>query len=178
MNKYQIAKRYSRTLINMVDIAQVGKVIAEIIAFSSALDANKKLRLLLASRIFSEEERSKALKELLPHLRMSQETQKFLTFIVSEGHLDAIKDVIKITIEMYNEKLKKAKALLISPVPMSGNYIERLKTALKALTRKDVEIESRIDESLIGGFIVKVGSTIYDSSIKGQLASLRAELTR
>jgi len=67
---------------------------------------------------------------------------------------------------------------VVSPVTLEKNYINRLKSSLKALTRRDIDIESRIDTSLLGGFIVKVGSTVYDSSLKGQLRLLRAALTK
>ncbi|MBI4653511.1 MAG: ATP synthase F1 subunit delta [Nitrospirae bacterium] len=178
MNKYQIAKRHGRLLLNTVDVSRIPEGIEEVKTFASILEANKKLKLLFASRLFSPEEQDKVLKEFLPHLKISQETRKFLTSIVIQGHLNAIKEIIKISTEMYNEKLKKVKALVISPVTLGGDYTERLKLSLKAITQRDVEIESELDPSLIGGFVVKVGSTIYDSSIKGQLASLRAELTR
>ena len=46
------------------------------------------------------------------------------------------------------------------------------------MTKRDVDIDSKIDPALLGGFIVKIGSTIYDSSLKGQLRLLRTELTK
>ena len=67
---------------------------------------------------------------------------------------------------------------MTTPVALEEKYISRLKSALTSLTDREVQIESRLDPSLIGGFIVKVGSTVYDSSLKGQLQLLRAELTR
>lgn len=178
MKKYQIARRCSRALFSMVDISQAPKVIEEITAFSLILDRDRKLKLLFATELFSEEERNRALEELLTHLRVLPETKKFLTFIISQGHLKLIKEIIKISVEIYNEKLKKVKALVISPIPLRENYIERLRTALRVLTQRDVEIEMELDKSLIGGFTVKVGSTIYDSSLKYQLGLLRAELTK
>lgn len=177
MNRYQIAKRLSSALLNTVDISRFPKIIEEIKAFSSIIDRDKKLKVLFASQVFSEEERSKALKELLPHLKISTETKKFFTFIITKGYLNTIKEIIKIATEMYNEKLKKVKALVMSPFPLSDNYIERLKTNLKTMTQKDVDVESQIDTTLIGGFVIKVGSTIYDNSLKGQLNLLKTTLT-
>jgi F0F1-type ATP synthase delta subunit len=53
-----------------------------------------------------------------------------------------------------------------------------LKNALKNITKMDVEVENQVDPSLLGGFVVKVGSTIYDNSLKGQLRLLKAELMK
>jgi F0F1-type ATP synthase delta subunit len=49
---------------------------------------------------------------------------------------------------------------------------------LKNLIDRDVDIENEVDPSLLGGFVVRVGSTIYDSSVKGQLRLLKSELMR
>ncbi len=178
MNKNQIAKKYSRSLINTVDVADIPEVIAEFKVFSKLIDTNRKLKILFAGQIFSEAEKETALMGLLSCLKASSHTEKYLKLIIMQGRLIAIKEIIKALTDAYNEKLKKVKALVISPVTMERNYIDRLRDVLKVLTQRDIEIESRLDSSLLGGFIVKVGSTIYDSSLKGQFQLLRAELTR
>ena len=94
------------------------------------------------------------------------------------GSLPGLKDTIKSLLVLYEEKIRKVTAEVTAPVALDEKFISRLKTALTSLTDRNVEIESRQDPSLIGGFIVKVGSTVYDSSLKGQLQLLRAELTR
>lgn len=178
MSKTQIARKYSRTLINTFDISALPAILEGLQAFSKLLDISKKLKIILGSRIFSEGEKDKALKTLLPHLKISQQTEKFLKIIIMQGHLFAIKEIIKASLAAYNERLKKATAFVISPVILERNHIDRLKNVLKLLTRREIDIESQVDPSLLGGFIVKVGSTIYDNSIKGQLRLLRTELTR
>ncbi len=178
MNKNQIAKKYSKALLSSTDISDIPKIVEEMKAFAELLETNRQLKLLFAGQIFSEDEKGKAFAALQPLLKMSAGTEKFLKLIILHGHLAAIKEVISASINVYNETEKKATAVVISPVELDTSYTDRLKTALKELTKKDVDIESEVDPSLLGGFIVKVGSTIYDSSIKGQLRMLKAELMR
>lgn len=178
MNKNQIAKKYSKALLSSVEISKIPIVIEELKAFSQIIDKNRKLKLLFAGQIFSEEEKDKALNAILPNLKFSSYTEKFLKLLVIQGHLAAMKEVIIASINAYNERQKKAAAVVISSVPLDKNYTERLKIALKAMTQKEIDVESQVDPSLLGGFIVKVGSTIYDSSLKGQLRLLRAELMK
>lgn len=178
MNKNQIAKKYSKALLSSTDISDIPKIVEEMKAFAELLETNRQLKLLFAGQIFSEDEKGKAFAALQPLLEMSAGTEKFLQLIILHGHLSAIKEVIAASINVYNEAEKKATAVVISPVALDTSYTDRLKTALKELTKKDVDIESEVDPSLLGGFIVKVGSTIYDSSIKGQLRMLKAELMR
>ncbi len=178
MNKNQIAKKYSKALLGSVEISKIPVVIEELKAFSQLIDTNRKLKLLFAGQIFSEGEKEGALGALLPVLKLSSHTEKFLKLIIVQGHLAAIKETIIASINAYNERQKKATAVVISSVPLDKNYTERLRITLKAMTRKEVDVESQVDPSLLGGFIVKVGSTIYDSSLKGQLRLLRAELMK
>lgn len=159
-------------------ISEVPRVIEELKAFSELLVINRQLKLLLAGQIFSTNEKEKAFGAILPLLKLSAQSEKFLKQIIIQGHLSAIKEIITSSIISYNESQKKASAVVISPVALDKTYTERLKAVLKKLTKKEIDIESEVDPSLLGGFIVKVGSTIYDSSIKGQLRLLRAELMR
>jgi ATP synthase F1 delta subunit len=178
MNKAQIAKKYSKVLINTVDTSDIPKVTKELSAFSKLIDTNRKLKLLFTSQIFSEDERNRALRELLPYLKISSQTEKFLKLIIIHGYLSAIKEIIKVSDSLYDEKLKRVTALVTTPVSLDEIHINRLKTALKTLTRREVEIKSQLDPSLLGGFIVKVGSTVYNSSLRGQLRLLKIELTK
>ena len=178
MNKNQIAKKYSRAMTNSVEISEIPKVIQEFKAFSRLLDANRQLQLLFAGQIFSENEKEKAFNALKPLLKFNAGTVKFLKLIIVHGHLSALKEIIAASIDVYNERQKKATALVVSSVKLDKKYTERLKSALKQMTNREITVENRIDESLLGGFIVKVGSTIFDSSVKGQLRLLRAELMR
>jgi ATP synthase F1 delta subunit len=178
LNKAQIAKRFSKALVNTVETSAVPKVIEELTLFLKLLDSDKNIRIFFVSQIFSDDEKLKALKDVLSHVNASAETGKFLDLLISQGVLSALKEIIKASVALYEEKINKVTAQVTAPVALDDSYINRLKSALASLTSRDVDIESDIDPSLIGGFIVKVGSTVYDSSIKGQLQLLRAELTR
>ncbi len=178
MNKNQIAKKYSRSLINTRETADIPGVLEALHIFSRLMDANKKLRILFASQLFTDDEKGKALESVISQLKITAQGKKFLRLIIMQGHMPAIKEIIKASVDAYNEKLKKQTAVVISTVTLEEGYISRLKNALKVMTQKDIEIESEIDPSLLGGFIVKVGSTVYDSSLKGQFRLLKADLLK
>ena len=178
MNKNQIAKKYSRAILNTVNLADVPRVIEELKAFSALIDDNRQLRLLFAGQIFTDEEKGKAFASIKPSLKFNTNTEKFLNLIITQGQLSAMKEIIAYSINVYNEKQKKATAVVVSPVSLNKSYADRLKVALKKLIDRDVEIENEVDPSLLGGFVVRVGSTIYDSSVRGQLRLLKSELMR
>jgi ATP synthase F1 delta subunit len=178
LNKNQIAKRYSKLLINTVNISDIPQTIEELKVFARVILLNRKFKILFESPIFSEEEKEEALKELLSYLKASQQTEKFLKILILRRHLFAINEVIAASIAAYNEKLKRMTAMVISSIALEQAYLDRLKNALKNITKRDIDIENQVDPSLLGGFVVKIGSTIYDNSLRGQLRLLRAELMR
>lgn len=178
MNKNQIAKKYSRALINSVEISEIPNVVQEFKGFAQLMEKNRQLKLLFAGQIFNEGEKEKAFNALAPLLVFNSNTEKFLKLIIIQGHLFAMKEIIAASIDAYNERQKKATAVVVSSVALDENYTDRLKNALKQMTDREITVENQIDESLLGGFIVKVGSTIFDSSVRGQLRLLRAELMR
>ncbi len=178
MNKNQIAKKYSRAILNTVKFSDIPVLIGELKAFSSLIDDNRQLKLLFAGQIFTDEEKAKAFSSVKPSLKFNAGTEKFLNLIITRGELSAMKEIIAYTINVYNEKQKKATAVVISPVSLGKGYADRLKAALKNMIDRDVDIENEVDPSLLGGFVVRVGSTIYDSSVKGQLRLLKSELMR
>jgi ATP synthase F1 delta subunit len=178
LNKNQIAKKYSRAIINSVEVTELPTMIEELKAFAGLIEENRQLKLLFAGQIFSESEKGKAFDALAPALKLNDNTTKYLKIIIVQGHLSAINEVITATIDAYNDKQKKATAVVVSSIALDSTNTERLKEALKKMTDREVTIENETDESLLGGFIVKVGSTIFDSSVKGQLRLLKAELMR
>jgi len=165
-------------LISSLPISEMPAVIEEFKAFSQLIDAKRKLKLLFAGKIFTEAEKAKAFEALSPVLRLNPNTDKFLKHIIIEGHLTAMKEIIAASVDAYNDRQKKATAVVLSSVALEGKFTQRLKDALRLMTGRDITVENHVDESLLGGFIVKVGSTIFDSSLKGQLRLLKTELMR
>lgn len=178
MNKNQIAKKYSRALINTCEASEIPEALKAFQTFLRLIEADKKLRLLFTSRLFTDDEKGKALVSVLAQLKISGKGEKFIKLIIMQGHLAAMKEIIAALISAHNDRLNKQTATVISTVALEKGYIERLKNTLQAMTHKEIEIENEIDPDLLGGFIVKVGSTVYDSSLKGQFRLLKSELLK
>jgi ATP synthase F1 delta subunit len=118
------------------------------------------------------------MKELSGKLNLSESTVGFILSLSANGLISSLAVVIQILTALYLEKKKRAKAMVVTPVDTDGKYDDVLKSSLKRLTGRDIEIEYVIDPSLLGGVLVKVGSTMYDSSIKGQLRLLKDDLVK
>ena len=103
---------------------------------------------------------------------------RFVLSLSANAAVSSLPAVIQALTALYLERMKKAKAMVVTPVDTGGKYDDVLKSSLKRLTGRDIDIEYVIDPSLLGGVLVKVGSTMYDSSIKGQLRLLKDDLVK
>jgi len=172
------AKKYARMLFNITGVDMAERAVTELNIINDLMNGSKEIRNFFLSPLFSEEERQKTIGDLSERLGLSEEVSKFLVFIAQHKAMSALPDIIRHFVNIYFEKKKKAKATVITPFRFNGKYEDRLVASLRKLTGRDVDIEYLYDPELLGGIVVKVGSTMYDSSLKGQLRLLKEELIK
>jgi ATP synthase F1 delta subunit len=172
------AKKYAKTFISIVGIEEAPKALAELALIDALMTKSREFRSLLVNPGFSAAEKENGLKQVAARLSLSDKMLRFVSHLTQAGVISALSEVIKAATVIYLERKKKAKATVLTPVEISAKHEERLKASLKKLLEKDVDIEYVMDPSLLGGILVKVGSTMYDSSIKGQLRLLKDELIK
>jgi len=172
------AKKYAKTLINVVGIDGAPQALTELAAVGNLMSKNRDFKSLLVSPVFSQPDREKALKQIAGKIMLSEKVVRFVMHLSEFRLIAALPEIIKLAAAIYLEKKRRAKAVVLTSIEISKDYEERLKRSLNKLTDRDVDIEFVMEPALLGGIIVKVGSTMYDTSIKGQLRLLRDELIK
>jgi ATP synthase F1 delta subunit len=172
------AKRYANALLRKVGIENAPQVIAELDAVNNLMIKSKEFKSLLVSPQFTSDERKNVIRGISDKIKLSEETVKFTNYLSELRAILSLPDIIRIATNLYFEKKKKAKAIVMTPIEISKEYENTIKSSLKKVTERDVDIEYVLDPSLLGGLVIKVGSTMYDTSIKGQLRLLRDELIK
>ena len=178
MKPVKEAKKYAKTFINIVGLEEAPKALAELALLENLMTKSREFRSLLVNPGFSSTERESGLKQVAVRFCLSEKIVKFVVHLTEIRVISALSEVIKTATVIYLEKMKRAKATVMTPVEVSAKNEERLKASLKKLLGKDVDIEYVMDPSLLGGILVKVGRTMYDSSVKGQLRLLKDELIK
>ncbi len=178
MKPVKEAKKYAKTFISIVGIEDAPKALAELAVIDNLMLKSKEFRSMLLNPGFSQAEKEKALKQVAEKANLSEKILKFIVHLSEIRVIAALSEIIKIATIIYLEKKRRAKATVLTPVEISKGHEDRLKASLKKLIQKDIDMEFVIDPSLLGGVLVKVGSTMYDSSIKGQLRLLKDELIK
>lgn len=178
MKPVKEAKKYAKTLINVVGIDEVPRALAELGVIEETMARSREFRNLLVNPAFSKEEKDKVLKLLAEKIKLSEKSLKFVIHLSDNMAVTALPEIIRIATSIYREKKKRAKAVVMTPVEITDGFAARIKASLEKLIKRDVDLEYVLDPSLLGGVLVKVGSTMYDSSIKGQLRLLKDELVK
>ncbi len=172
------AKRYARMLFNLTGAEKAEETIDILTQLADIIEENKEVKNFFYSPLVSPEERSKAIEAVAERFGFSEDLKKFIIYISNLKAMDALRDIIRHYTNIYYERQRKTKATVITPIKFNGKYEERLVEALKKLTQREVELEYIYDPELLGGIVVKVGSTMYDSSLRGQLNLLKEQLSR
>jgi len=172
------AKRYANALLRNVGIENAPQAITEINAVSNLMVISKEFKSLLINPQFTSEERGKVIKQIAGRIKLSENTVKFIIYLSEVRVILFLPEIIRIATNPYNEKKRKAKAVVMTPIEISKDYDNMLRSSLKKVTDRDVDIEYVMDPSLLGGILIKIGSTMYDTSIKGQLRLLKDELIK
>lgn len=161
-----------------IDLKDFPQALSELVAINDLMNANKEFKSLLINPLFTSEERTKVIGQLSGKLKLSDYIVKFILHLSEVGVIRALPEVIRIATSLYLEKKKKAKATIATPLPITKEQENRLRASLKKVTDKELDIEYAIDPSLLGGVLVRIGSTMYDTSLKGQLRLLKDELIK
>jgi ATP synthase F1 delta subunit len=172
------AKKYAKTLINIVGLDAVPGALTELTIIEQLMSKNGDFRNLLVNPSFSQTERKNALEQVASKAQLSDKMLQFIVHLTDTKVIVGLSQIIRTATTIYMEKKKQAKATVLSPVKLSEGHEERLRASLRQMIKKEVEVDFQLDETLLGGVLVKVGSTMYDSSIKGQLRLLKDELIK
>ncbi|MBV7440192.1 ATP synthase F1 subunit delta [Weeksellaceae bacterium TAE3-ERU29] len=176
MANYRVAKRYAKAFMEVLPAERQEVVIGEMRDIIKSLKANKNLRAFLGSPIISEEKKLSISKDIFK--AFSNETQNLIMLLIKNGRSENLKEVANSVIEQYRTLNGIKKAIITSATPLTEeqlNDIVQEVTRNLAIESKKIEVEQKIDESLIGGFILRVDDKQFDTSIKTRLNKIKQE---
>jgi F-type H+-transporting ATPase subunit delta len=169
-----MAGRYATALFELArDEKSIDAVKADLDRFEALLTESPDLTRLVRSPVFSAEQQAKALTAVLGLAGIGGLTAKFLQVVAQNRRLFAVRAILK----DFRTLVARHKGEVTAEVTLAQKPDERqlaaIKDALHAVTGKDVQVEVKVDPSIIGGLIVKVGSRMVDSSLRTKLKSIK-----
>jgi F-type H+-transporting ATPase subunit delta len=174
-----VGSRYAQALF---ELAEQENALAAVEADLKGLEALRAesgdLRRLLKSPAFSAEDKGKALAAVAGAAGVSPLTKKFLGLIAANGRASALPAVTAAFVRLAAARRGAVAAEVVTAVPLSAAQQKGVAAALRQALGKDPELTTRVDPALLGGIRVRVGSRLFDASLKSRLDSLKFALKR
>ena len=173
-----MAGRYASALFSLArEGNSTDQVAASLDAFDQMIGESADLERLVRSPVFSAAEQVKALSSLLDPAGITGIAANFIKLVAAKRRLFSIREMIR-TYHLLNDSYRGvARAEVTSASPLSDAHVGALKEALKGVTGgKEVEVTAKVDPSIIGGLVVKLGSRMVDGSLRTKLNSIRTRM--
>lgn len=169
-----VAGRYATALFEIArDGNIIDKVEADVAALSAALEESPDLRSMISSPVLTREEQGAAFRAISQRMGFGPEVTNTLGLMAANRRLFVLPGVLKQLKALIADYRGEVTAEVRTAQPLSDGQTRALAEKLKASVGKDVTLNVTVDESLIGGLVVKVGSRMIDTSIRAKLAALQ-----
>ena len=169
-----IAARYASAVFELAkDQSDLKKLESNVDDLAAALDASEDLRDLISSPVYSRNAQGAAIVAVADKMKLMPIVSSTLGLMASKRRLFVLPALIAALRARIADEKGEVTAEVISAKAMTKTQSDKLAKAIKARVGKDVKIDATVDESLIGGLVVRVGSKMIDTSIRSKLNSLQ-----
>jgi F-type H+-transporting ATPase subunit delta len=169
-----MAGRYATALFELaLEEHAIDAVKADLERFNTLLAESPDLQRLVRSPVFTAEEQTKALSAVMDKTGIEGIAARFLKVVSSNRRLFAALDMIRGFRTLVAQHKGETSATVTVAEKPTDAHLAAIKDALKAVTKKDVQIEVKVDPSIIGGLIVKLGSRMVDTSLRTKLNAIK-----
>jgi len=171
-----VASRYAKSLIELAKEQNVLEAVyQDMLLFKDTADKNRGLMLALKSPVVRHEKKSGILKSLF---KERVNPVSFAIFdIITKKNREAILDEIAVEfINAYNVHMGIEKATVVTPTPLTDELRKQFTDIVANATGKTVQLAEKVDNALIGGYVLTVGDRQIDASLRSRLNELKLQL--
>lgn len=174
----RFARPYARAIIDVAGSPQAANAIrGELMAFESAFNKSSELRDFYANPAVELEAKLAVTKRLASKMKLGELATRALEVLVRFHRINDISAILAALAAYVNIALGVAVAEVRSAKHLTPDEISQLAAVLSKKTGKKVELDIRTDPALLGGFVAKIGSEIWDASVAGKINKFRQSLT-
>jgi len=172
-----VAGRYASALFELAtEEGKVAEVEGDLAKFQALCDESVDFVRMIRSPVISSDDQEKALDAVLTKAGVGSLTVNFFKLLAKNRRLFAAGDIVRDFQSLAARARGEVRAEVTAASSLSDQHVADLKAALKATVGKDVALVQKVDPSILGGLVVKIGSRMVDSSLKTKLESMRFAL--
>ena len=172
-----MAGRYANALFELArDKSELERVETDLKGFLGLLDESDDLKRLVASPVFSAEIQENAVSAIADKAGFGDLTKNLLHVIARNRRLSHVEDIIKGFKALLASHRGEVTAEATSAVALTDDQKAKLKASLKEVAGQDIELITKVDASILGGLIVKIGSQQIDDSLRTKLNNINKRM--
>jgi F-type H+-transporting ATPase subunit delta len=179
LSKQTIARRYAGALAAViVERGEAVEVQRELWSWQTMFEENPDLREVFSNPTISYEQKRKVLSELISRSQVRNTTANFLKVLLKNQRLTELTEINSRLAQVLDDRAGVLAARVTTARPISQETREAIEAKLRNVSGKQVRVEFQTDSGLIGGLVTRIGSTVYDGSIRTQLELLATKLAQ
>ncbi len=169
-----IGKRYAEALSSSIkEDSRLSSALENLTDICGIFQEDSRLARLFSNPAISDENKMGFLKDLEGQIEIEPEVKNLLALLVERRKILRLKNILEFFQVTVDQRLGRVRAQINSAKELSNKQIEGLTESLRKITGKDVLVETVVDESLIGGIVLRMGSLVADASVKNRLAIMK-----
>ena len=178
MSEITVATRYAKSLIDLaVENKSLEETRKDMELFSQTLKANYQLQAVLANPIIAHNKKIKILEAIFGG-KVSKVTDSFFRIMINKSRSEILYPAAKEFINQYNIVKHIVRAYVTSATPLSAENKKSIIAELEASVKGTIELHTKVDPKLIGGFVLMIGDLQVDTSISSSLNRLKQDFAR
>ncbi len=172
-----LAKRYANAL---VEIGQANNALDkygdDLQAITDITESSKDFREVLINPVFTNEDKKKIAAGILEKMGADPIVRNFIYVLIDRKRIDQLVGINKAYAQAVDEIKGITRGEVVSAQELTDDQLNRVNEALSAISQKSVVLTTKVDPSLIGGLVAKVGDKLFDGTIRTQLNQLKESL--
>lgn len=170
------AIRYAKALLSLaLDNKKAGDVNTDMLLIANTLKSNPELQSMVLSPVVNTQDKRVVLEQVFKNANAI--TLQLFNVLQTNNRIQILGDIVNAYLSLYDKQMGIEKVTVTTAVALTPELETKVLKKVKELTPKQVVIKNIIDESLIGGFVLRVGDVEYNASVSNQLNKLKRQLT-
>jgi F-type H+-transporting ATPase subunit delta len=176
MSGYRVASRYAKSVFDLaIELNLVDQVYHDMLLVEKVCAENRSLVTVLKNPIIRYDYKLKVLNKIFDK-HISKLTSKFFGLLCRKNRASVLPDTSEIFVAHYHDYKGIIRASVTSAVKLPANLQKDFEAAISKATGMEVELTTKLDETIIGGYVLQVGDDMIDNSLKNKLDRLRRSL--
>ena len=172
-----VARRYASALADVtLERGEAPEVQRELQAWADLLESNSNLQEVFRNPTIALDKKRALLNKLIERTKPRPTTTNFLKVLLQNQRLTEIVEINRKLTEILDERAGMIAALVTTARPVPAGSQDSLRATLTELTQKKVRVDFKQDPELIGGLVTRIGSTVYDGSVRNQLQQIKEKM--